>query len=92
VAKIELKAKVIECFKNLWKGTSNIVGWSGLVIACVSIYMQTIGKEHELNISISSLEVQEENLTIGILYNNNGDYVETVTFGGLSLPWSDTGA
>jgi len=75
--------------KNLWKGTQNIVGWVGLFIACYSVYSQTLGKEHELTVVVSSLGVHKDELVVGVLFNNSGDFVETVIDGGISLPTSD---
>ncbi len=78
--------------KWIWKWTQNLVGWFGVGLACVSLYIQTIGRDHSLNISISSLEVRRDTLIIGVLYNNTGDYVETILNGELSLPTSDVSA
>ncbi len=74
---------------NFWKGSQNFVGWIGLVIACYSLYSQTLGKNHELTIVVSSLNVYKEQLVVGVLFNNSGDFVETVIDGGISLPTSD---
>ncbi|MDP2592210.1 hypothetical protein AB4622_26865 [Vibrio splendidus] len=75
--------------KSLWKGTQNIVGWVGLFIACYSVYSQTLGKDHELTIVVSSLDVHKDQLVVGVLFNNSGDFVETIIDGGISLPTSD---
>ncbi len=73
----------------LWKATQNIVGWAGLAIACYTLYSQTIGKNHEMTIVVTSIDVHKDQLILGVLFNNSGDFIETVIDGGISLPTSE---
>lgn len=83
---IFLSGKIL---KSIWKATQNIVGWAGLAIACYSLYSQTIGKDHELTIVVSSIDVHKDQLIVGVLFNNSGDFIETVIDGGISLPTTE---
>ncbi|MBX8531077.1 hypothetical protein K5D32_15495 [Pseudomonas cichorii] len=79
------RIRILNYIKWTWKGTQNIVGWVGLVIALTSLYLQTLGKEHDLNIILSSIDPGGEKITFGVIYNNTGDYTETITDASASL-------
>jgi len=90
-----MSKKTFKFFKKpirwAWAHSSNIVGWLGFVIACTSIYWQTLDKNHELNVVISSFDNRANWIVFGVLYSNPGDYVETVLDGSTILTWSESG-
>ncbi|GFM69520.1 hypothetical protein OH710_02775 [Pseudomonas capsici] len=79
------RIRILNSIKWTWKGTQNIVGWLGLIIASNSLYLQTLGKEHDLHIILSSIDPGGEKITFGVIYNNTGDYTETITDASASL-------
>lgn len=63
----------------IWRRTQNLVGWAGLLIAVFTLYQQTAGKEHNLNIIASSIDPGGDEITFGMIYQNTGNYTEVIT-------------
>lgn len=70
---------------STWNNLSNIAGWIGVVVACVSLYFQFFNKDHEMSLSVTSFEVAKDELVIGVIYKNSGDYQEAILNGGIIL-------
>lgn len=71
--------------KLAWHWTQNLVGWVGLLVAAFTLYLQTAGKEHNLNIVASSIDPAGTEITFGIIYQNTGDFTEIITDASASL-------
>ena len=90
-------AHTLNGLKWAWQWTQNLVGWIGLAIALLTFYLQTSGKEHDLNIVVSSVDPGGDRITFGVIYSNTGDYTEIITGASASLlentdsnmAWSD---
>lgn len=82
----------------IWRRSKNVVGWAGLIVAAFTLYLQTAGKEHNLNIIVSSIDASSDEITFGIIYQNTGNYTEVITDAFASLrdktsptvSWGDT--
>jgi hypothetical protein len=82
----------------IWRRTQNLVGWVGLLVAVFTLYQQIAGKEHNLNIIVSSIDPGGDEITFGMIYQNTGNYTEIITDADASLrdnksptvSWGDT--
>jgi len=62
-----------------------IISVVGILIAGTSIYLQFFDKKHSLYAVVSSYEIQNDEVTFGVVFNNQGDFTEVVTSGVITL-------
>ncbi|EPS3402181.1 hypothetical protein ACVD4U_004242 [Vibrio vulnificus] len=75
--------------KSAWNQTSNIVAWLGIALAGYHFYIQEIDKTHDMSIVVTSIDASDQEVIIGVLYRNSGDFRETVTNASISMTKSE---
>ncbi len=70
---------------STWNNISNVAGWLGAIVACIGLYFQFFNKHHELSFSLTSFEVASDEVVIGVIYRNTGDYQEAILNGSMTM-------
>jgi len=75
---------------SIWNTISNLAAWLGVFVACLGMYFQFFYKNHEMSLSVTSFEVAKDEVILGVIYKNSGDYQEAILNGSISMDNSNS--